>query len=366
MPDRFPHVSILSSVIFLLTFFCPSSFAAIDNLVRESSIASNLAAPSAIAVDSGGGLYVSESGKNRLLVFSSSGVYLSRLTGLNKPLGIAVGGDGRIYVCNAGRRNVEVYGTGLNQLFKLGAGNGEFELPVGIALAPNGNIYVADARACVVKVYLPDGTYAFSFGGGGNGDGKFNFPTSVSIDAATGNVVVSDLQLTLTGTRGARVQVFDMNGGFLRKFGIYDLDNCNLDPEKCLVRPVGTAVDTDGRIYVSDAFLHRVQVYDGNGVHLKNIADTNRPLRTPLGVAVNDGAGKLYVASLNSSTVEVYGSGASGSGTLTFSGSGGGGGCSVAGRPAGPGTSAPGSLLPFLCLFLCLLVRRRTGRSQMR
>lgn len=344
---------------FLAFIACPASFASIDNLVRENSIASNLAAPSAIALDTGGGIYVSESGKNRILIFTSGGVYLSQLTGLDKPLGIVVDNTGRIYVCNAGRKNVEVYGSGLNLLFRLGAGNGEFDLPVGVALGNSGNIYVVDAKACAVKVYLPNGTFSFSFGGSGNDDGKFNFPTSITVDSATEEVIVSDLQLTWTGVQGARIQIFDKNGAFRRKFGVFG------QGEGLLWKPVGTAVDTNGRIYVSDAYQHIVEVFDSNGNYQKTVFDTNRPLRTPLGIAVNSSAGKLYVASLNSSTVEVYGSGeTSGSGTLTFSGSGGGGGgCSVAKHASGAAVSPLGFLLPFLVPVLYLLAGRRPGKK---
>ncbi|MBI5576330.1 MAG: NHL repeat-containing protein [Deltaproteobacteria bacterium] len=353
-----PILALFPFLVALSFFYCPPSHAAIDNLVRENSIAVNLAAPSAIAIDSSGGIYVSESGKNRLLVFSPEGVYLNQLTGLDKPLGVAVGANGRIYVCNSGRKNVEVYGSGLNLLFRLGAGNGEFDLPVGVALGITGNIYVADAKASIVKVYLADGTYGFSFGGEGNDDGRFNYPTSISIDRITEDVIVSDLQVTLTGIRGARIQVFDKNGTFKRKFGSFG------QGEGLLTKPVGTAVDTNGRIYVSDAYQHIVEVFDSGGAYIKTVYDASRPMRTPLGIAVDDSAGKLYVASLNSSTVEVYGSGAvSGSGTLTFSGSGGGGGCSVVGGSCSSSVSTAGYLLPLLGLVLYLKARRKPEKT---
>jgi DNA-binding beta-propeller fold protein YncE len=328
----------------------------VDNLVRENSITYGLATPTAIAVDGSGGIYVSESGKNRVSIFNSGGVLLSRLLGLDKPLGIAVDGNGKIFVCNAGRKNVEVYSGGLNLLFKLGSGNNEFVLPVGIALGNDGKIYVVDAKTSLVKVYLPNGAFSFSFGGKGSDDGKLFFPTSISFARATEEVIVSDLQLTLTGVQGARIQVFDKNGAYRRKFGIYDSALCSSEPEKCLIKPAGTAVDPDGRIYVSDAHQHIVQVFANDGIHIKTVYDKNRPMRTPVGIALDGYTGKLYVASLNSSTVEVYGSGASGSGTLSFSGSGGGGACSIAGHSS---TSITGYFLPFFGLALFLLARRK-------
>lgn len=350
--SRFYPLHLLS--FFLLLFLFSGSYvhAALDNLVRESSIVANLYAPTAVALDSSGGLYVTESGKNRLLVYSPSGVFLSELRGLDKPLGVAVDGVGRIYVCNSGRKNVEVYGGGLNLLFKVGSGNGEFILPVGVAIGNTGNIYVADAKACVVKVYRSDGVFLFSFGGAGNDDGKFNFPTSISIDPSTEDVIVSDCQMTMTGIKGARIQVFDKNGLFRRRFGSFG------QGEGLLMKPVGTAVDTNGRVYVSDAYQHIVEVYDSSGVYQKTVYDTARPMRTPLGLAIDRSSGKLYVASLNTSTVEVYGSGVagSGSGTLTFSRAGG-SGCSAARPSSGPSGSPSGFLFPLAALSIYLRFR---------
>lgn len=338
----------------LFHWIFPAPSAATDNLVRMSSIGSPLSCPTAVAVDSAGGLYVTESGKNRLLVYSPGGVYLSELKGLYKPLGVAVDGIGRIYVCNSGRKNVEVYGSGLNLLLKLGAGDGEFIFPVGVAIGNSGNIYVADAKACVVKVYRPDGSFDFSFGGSGNDDGKLNFPTSISIDPSTEEVIVSDCQLTMTGIKGARIQVFDKNGSFRRRFGSFG------QGEGLLMKPVGTAVDANGKVYVSDAYQHIVEVYDVNGVYEKTVYDTARPMRTPLGIAINRSSGNLYVASLNTSTVEVYGSGATGagSGTLTFSRAGG-SGCQAARPSSGPAASPWGFVLPLFALSIYLRFRRK-------
>ena len=93
-------------------------------------------------------------------------------------------------------------------------------------------------------------------------------------------------------------------------------------------------------------------------------------MRTPLGIAVGQASGKLYVASLNTSNVVVYGTGegggdtgGGGSATLTFEA--GGGSCSVGGTsPTGAPPYGPAVLL--LLPVLWLAFRRRdagTGRS---
>ncbi len=331
---------------------------------RTGSIAAGLVAPTSVALDADGNIYVSESSRNRLLVYSSSGQYLKKLERLAKPAGVAVDGSGRIYVCNAGSRSVSVYNSGLLLLRKLGAGNGEFQLPVAVAIGNAGNIHVADAKGDKVKVYRPDGTLRFAFGTHGNDDGNFNFPTSIAIDAATGDVVVSDLQATEVGVKGARIQVFDANGAFKRKFGSYGRG------AGLLMKPLGTAIDADGRIYVSDSYQNIVHVYDANGDYRTTVYDLAHPMRTPLGIAINGKTGRLYVASLNTSTVEIYGDGAAGSGvnamgqgSLSFS-TFGGGGCSMAGTSARGSVSPAGCLLPLVALLLLLRVGNRMGTKR--
>jgi len=222
---------------------------------------------------------------------------------------------------------------------------------------------VADAKGDQVRIYRPDGTFASSFGGHGNGDGAFNLPTSLAIDETTGDVVVSDLQLTPAGVLGARVQVFDGSGTFRRTVGGYGRG------EGLLMRPLGTAVDWDGRIYVSDAYQNIVHVYDPGGNYRTTVYDLTHPMRTPLGIAVSGKTGHLYVASLNTSTVEVYGEGASGGedgtgqGYLSLSTSAG-GGCSMAGTAARGSASPAGYLLPLAALLLILRAGTRAGTKR--
>jgi hypothetical protein len=77
---------------------------------------------------------------------------------------------------------------------------------VGVGVAPDGRIYVADGQANEVRVFRPDGTFAFRFGREGEGPGEFR-----AIDALTfapdGAVVVRD-------PRGFRITVFEPDGRY--------------------------------------------------------------------------------------------------------------------------------------------------------
>ncbi len=273
---------------------------------RFPPVTDTLNAPTAIALDLSDNLYITESSNNRLLFFSPNGRYMKLISGLDKPLGVAVSSDGRIFITNDGRGNAEVYDSNSALLYKLGSGEGEFTHPVSIAVTGDGTAYVADGDEDTIKVYNPDGSFKISFGTTGSGDGQFNYPTSISINEQSEEIVVSDLQVQQSGTgpyRGARIQFFDMDGSFKRSFGIYGVG------EGKIVRPLGVTVDDDGRVYVSDAYQNVVQVFDINGVFLGTIFDSDNPMRTPLGLVFSRKSNRLFVASLNTFKVEVYGIG---------------------------------------------------------
>lgn len=346
------------------------------------SISEGLSAPTAVAVGIDGKVYVTESSSNSLIVFTEEGSYVKERTDLNRPLGLAVSRTGEIYVCSAGKQNVEIYDETLKRMSKLGMGDGEFSRPVSIAVAGTGNVYVADGEGNVIKVYGPDGSFRFSFGEYGNGDGQFYFPTSVSIDGVAGEVVVTDLQLTDSGSRGARIQVFSLDGIFKRSFGSYG------QSEGQLTKPMGVAVDGGGRVHVSDSYQNVVQVFDGTGSFLGVVQSQANPLRTPLGLCINGTSGRLYIASLNTGSVEVYGTGVQdpggdgdpggggdpggdgdpgsggGTGGGAVTGSSGGGACSIEGGRPETGASRTGWLFPLMltgALYFIIRRRKRAG-----
>jgi len=312
-----------------------------------------------VAVDSGGRLYVTESSAGRLLVFSPDGTFVREKAGLARPVGVAVSPDGKILVGLAGRGRVEAFDPDLVPLFALGKGDGEFSLPLGIAVDSRGIVYVADGKADRVRVYDGVGAFLFSFGESGDADGRFRFPAAIACDDASQEIVVTDLPSTPQGGQGARVQVFSRDGVFKRRFASFGMG------EGLLVKPLGVAVGGTGRIFVSDAYQNVVQVFDGGGTFLFAVHDPARPVRTPLGIALGPGSGTLYVASLNTAQVAVFGTGEGGGDdgggpTLTFE-TGGGGSCSVGGASSGGASAYAAAAL--LLLPLAWLGCRMRGRG---
>ena len=89
---------------------------------------------------------------------------------------------------------------------------GEFEEPVGVAIAPDTafsgerRAYVVDTWNQRIQVFDASGTFLFKFGSLGSGDGQFDSPWGVAVDAS-GKIYVTDVF-------NRRIQVFDASGDF--------------------------------------------------------------------------------------------------------------------------------------------------------
>lgn len=307
--------------------------------------------PTALAVDSLEKVYVAEATKNHVLICDSKGSRLGKLSGLAKPISVAVDAAGRIFVGNDHRHNVEAYSPGGELLFKLGAGDGEFQKPNDIEIDSLGNIYVVDSAADLVKVYNQDGSHNFSFGGTGNTNGLFNFPTAIAVNEINQEIIVTDYQITSAGVtmgmpgtsfaylnksagKGARAQVFDMAGVHKLSFSKFGYDDGLLN------KPLGVAVDPLGNIYIADASQNVVQVFSSTGVSLGTIFSPANPLRTPTDIVISPITERIYIPSLNAGTVAVFGL----TGTYTVTASAGPGGAI---SPAGSFQAEHGDIIEF-------------------
>ena len=108
-----------------------------------------------------------------------------------------------------------------------------FNMPAGIAVNDAGEIFIADGYANArVHKFTSDGKLIMSWGDPGSGDGQFNLPHGVWIDAK-GRVLVSDRE-------NDRVQVFTQNGEFVETW-----------PTK-LIGPALMYVDNEDIVYIPE------------------------------------------------------------------------------------------------------------------
>lgn len=177
-----------------------------------------------IAVDSKGGVYVTDSKNHKIRKITQDGVVTTiagsgkaggadgagAAASFNLPIGVAVDSGSNIYVCDTDNHKIRkitpngvvttIAGSG-----KAGAEDGNssvasFNQPLGIAVDGMGNIYVTEDKNHKIRKITPNGFVSTLAGSGKAGaeDGygttaSFNIPFGVAVDQF-GTVYVSDAQ----------------------------------------------------------------------------------------------------------------------------------------------------------------------------
>jgi len=299
--------------------------------------------PFGIAVDTAGSLYVADFGNSTIRKIAAGGV-VTTLAGtasqsggsdgqgsaarFNHPSAVSVDGAGNVYVADTSNQTIRKVTAGGSVSTLAGtAGVGgradgagaaaSFFYPGGIAVTGSGTVYVADTGNHSVRVVAASGavaTLAGAAGQQGSADGTgsaalFAYPDGVAVDAS-GNLFVADhnnntirkmtpsgVVTTVAGTAGLAGSV-DGAGAAARFSG-----------------PTGVAVDGTDNLYIADAGNSTIRKITANGVvstlaGLAGIAGNidgagaGARFNAPQGVAV-DGAGNVYVADTNNSTVRM-------------------------------------------------------------
>ncbi len=245
-----------------------------------------IAGPFDVVVDKNGDVYVSASGSGSVLVFDEFGHKLRELgTGqLERPTGLALDvARRRIYVADSSSRKsqnhrVRCFDLEGTFLFDLGPrdgppakgdADGQLHFPVYLTIDAAGNVYVGDTMNFRVQVFDPDGKYLKKFGVAGDGPGTFSRLKGLAFDGF-GNLYAVD-------GGHSNVQIFNQSfqpmmffGGFAQKLEYFDLPSC-------------IAIDrTKNRIYVCNQVLSRINVYD---LVNTTAADSGNPPAAPVPLA---------------------------------------------------------------------------------
>lgn len=109
-------------------------------------------------------------------------------------------------------------------VYKKGAKPDPF-VPTNIAFAPNGDFYIADGYGSGwIHQYSQRGDYIRTFGGTGTEDGKFHCPHGLWTDHRG-----SEPMLVITDRESHRLQVFTLDGKFVRSITDGMRRPCNVD-----------------------------------------------------------------------------------------------------------------------------------------
>ncbi len=257
-----------------------------------------------------GRMFVGDTVRRTVMVFDPAGT--GRFFELGReepgrlflPLGIAKDRDGNIYVCDGTARRVVIYDRDGHFLRAIG-GQKYFSRPSGVAVDPDGSrVFVVDTGGVdspdhhVLVFDAITGELIQTIGRRGTGDGEFNLPRDAVISPYNNLLYVVD-------GGNFRVQVFTLDGKFVRKFGSIGRRSGQF------ARPKGITVDRWGNVYVVDAAFGNVQIFDPDGRLLMFIGargNRDRPgaFMLPAGVDIDEADGRLYLVDQFFRKVEVF------------------------------------------------------------
>jgi sugar lactone lactonase YvrE len=182
----------------------------------------------------------------------------------------------------------------------------------GLRIDRDGNLWATDVGAHTVMKFNPRGDLLLTLGVKGQagtwdeaaGERKLNQPNDIAI-AANGDVFV--VQGHTPGlTRGdARVLKFDRTGRFLKSWGGKGTGPGQFDVAH------GIAIDRDGRLWVMDRENQRIQVFDVEGTFVREMKYAGLPCSVDIGsehvYMVNGFAGQLLRLDLNGKVLAATG-----------------------------------------------------------
>lgn len=328
---RFTSVA-LTALLVAWTLLAPAALAGDDAPgdgrevwleAARAGLAQSAPAPTSVAVDGQGNVYVTDYAFDRVLKYGPDGTLLGQWGGygtgpgqFSRPFGIAVDDHNAVYVVDQLNNRVQKFGAeGAFLAAWGGAGSaaGQLQTPFGAASAPAG-IYVADFNNNRVQLFSLDGQPVRAFGSAGSAEGQFLRPAGVAVDRE-GNVYVSD-------HFNDRVQKFGPDGRYLALIGgptpasgpptpsaVPTPSATPALPEGQVLRPEGLALDGEGSLYVADYGRDRVAKFGPDGRFLfawGSRGQGENELLGPKGIAVDPTSGWIYVADTGNGRVQRF------------------------------------------------------------
>jgi RHS repeat-associated protein len=200
-----------------------------------------------------------------------------------------------------------LYGS---QFGSAGSGAGQFSVPIGMAVDSSGDIWVADSSNNRLEKFTAGGSFVEAIGFGvsdgrekyevctsgcqagiaGKGEGQFEVPKDVAINASTGDIYVAD-------SGNGRVDEFSSSAAFIRAFGTSGGGR--------LSGPDGLAVGSGGSIWVADSGNNRVVEFSESGAYEAAFGTEGAgevQFKEPKSIAV--AGGDLYVDDFGNNRIE--------------------------------------------------------------
>jgi sugar lactone lactonase YvrE len=278
----------------------------------QRAIGSGFQSPTSVAATVAGNVYVADSGHNRVVLVTKSGVQSTVLSGLSDPRAVFVDPFGNLWVADTGhgriiKASLQTDGTVKSaKIFETG-----LSVPAGVAVDATGNVFVANTGRNSIIETRTDGSRR-------EVPGEFFNPGQLSVNSS-GHVYVtnvgsseikvitplysgrtyakatSDLGAAMAVAKDGSIYVVSARGGTLERI----IKHTTSVVTRNLVNPNGVAISAINRLYVSQTGLGEIDEVNSAGALTKltgGLPGVNAIAPDSYGglVAVSSTEGKLW------------------------------------------------------------------------
>ena len=275
--------------------------------------AATLNAPSAVAVDAAGNVYIADTGNDVVRIVSTAGVITTFITGLTAPSGLVVDPITQVlFIADTGSNTVRQYSTATRSLTTV-VGNGtacatttaacgdsgaalaaNLNKPTGVAFDVNGNLFIADSGDNRIReVNTSNGTITTVVGTGAagyTGDGAaalsatLNNPSSLVFDAS-GDIYIADQGnnvIRFVGGGTSNISTLVGNGTACTTTPSPACGDGGPANVSALSAPRGVALDNLGNVYITETGTNRIRMSAATGTKLSFAATPAGTTEGPL------------------------------------------------------------------------------------
>ena len=121
----------------------------------------------------------------------------------------------------------------------------------------SGEICIAHPHSDIIQCFTEDGTLLTQWGGHGKNDGQFDFPSSIAVNSE-GFIYVLDAY-------NRRIQIFHQNGKFIEKWSFNDTGDRKLN------QPGAISIDSRGIVYLADISTNSIYKFGPHGQFISRL-----------------------------------------------------------------------------------------------